>query len=355
MKSPVELSGPRVRICDNADYPWERTEPGERGRGLNEAPQVLKHGNRTFVTYSCGASWLPSYKLGLLELVGDDPLDPASWTKRPRPVFESTEHTYGVGHSCFVRSPDGSQWWHVYHAKRDRNPGWRRAVFVQPMDFGPRGMPRLGKPVAAGEVLTRPAGEVVKPLALPHQSSLGRAAGLSDWSYYGHHQFFQVAEAGVHLGRVPEQPINDYRSGEKLMLQSMLPNDFSAEVTIDFLGDAGANDAGVVFRTSGPSIGYDAHRGYFAGLIPRAGIVIFGIADGQHWTEIARAPIKIDVTVPQRFGVTAVGERITISLGGKPVFTTTESTFAGGTLGLRVVNAHARFSNLTIESRSPQQ
>src|SRR5690606_29762392 len=169
-------------------------------------------------------SWLPSCKLGLLELSGDDPLDPASWTKRPRPLFEGTEETYGVGHSCFVRSPDGSEWWHVYHAKRDRNPGWRRAVFVQPMSFGPRGMPRLGKPVAPGSILERPAGETAKQLELPHQSSLGHDADLSNWSYYGHHQFFDVAADGVHLGRVPQQPINDYRSGEKLMLDSLLPD-----------------------------------------------------------------------------------------------------------------------------------
>ncbi len=351
MKSPVELAGPRVRICDNADYPWERTEPGDRGRGLNEAPQVLVHSGRTFVTYSCGASWLPSYKLGLLELVGEDPLDPKAWNKRPQPLFEGTEETYGVGHSCFVRSPDGSQWWHVYHAKRDRNPGWRRAVFVQPMSFGPRGMPRLGKPVAPGSILTRPAGETVEQLELPHQSSLGRDAGLSGWSYYGHHQFFDHRADGVYLGRVPQQPINDYRSGEKLMLDSLLPDDFAAEVTIDFLGDAGANDAGLVFRTTGPSIGYDAQRGYFAGLIPRAGIVIFGFADGQHWTEIARAPVKIDAKVPQRLGIRAVDDRITITLGGKPVFTTTESTYTRGTIGLRVVNAQARFSDLQIKSQ----
>src|SRR5690606_29200239 len=101
---------------------------------------------------------------------------------------------------------------------------------------------------------------------------------------------------------------------------------------------------------TGPSIGYDSQRGYFAGLIPRAGIVIFGFADGRHWAEIARAPVKIDVTVPQRFGVAAAGDRITIMLGGKPVFTTTESTYTSGTLGLRVVNAHARFSDLQIQS-----
>ena len=83
--------------------------------------------------YSCGASWLPTYKLGMLELTGSNPLDPAAWTKRADPVFSSTNETFGVGHSCFVKSPDETQWWHVFHAKRDRQPGWRRAVFVQPM------------------------------------------------------------------------------------------------------------------------------------------------------------------------------------------------------------------------------
>lgn len=159
MASPAELVPPRVRIAANDDHPWEFTEgPGE-GRGLNEAPQVLQAAGRTFVMFSCGASWLPTYKLGRLELTGDDPLDPAAWTEHDRPVFRSTGSTFGVGHSCFVASPDGRELWHVFHAKREREAGWGRDVFVQPMEIGEDGVPRFGRPVAAGEALGVPSGE----------------------------------------------------------------------------------------------------------------------------------------------------------------------------------------------------
>ena len=69
------------------------------GRGLNEAPQVLQRNGRTFIVYSCSASWQPSYKLGLLALrPGGDPLNPADWTKHPQPVFQPN-------HSHFRRRP----------------------------------------------------------------------------------------------------------------------------------------------------------------------------------------------------------------------------------------------------------
>src|SRR5690606_37758873 len=146
MKSGIELAAPRTRIAHNADHLWERTEETPESRGLHEAPQVLVHGGRTFLTYSCGASWLPTYKIGLLELVGDDPLDPDAWQKHPEPVFRSTPLTYGVGHASFTTSPDRREHWIVYHAKRDREPGWRRAVFVQPFGFTADGFPVFGEP-----------------------------------------------------------------------------------------------------------------------------------------------------------------------------------------------------------------
>lgn len=159
MKNPTTLAGPRVRICSNADFSWERTEPGPKGRGLNEGPEILKRFGRTFLLYSCGASWLPNYKLGLLELTGTDPLLPQSWRKHAEPVFQGTADTFGVGHSCFVPSPDGKELWHVFHAKREQKPGWNRAIFVQPLTFDQTGFPCLGTPARAGELMKRPSGE----------------------------------------------------------------------------------------------------------------------------------------------------------------------------------------------------
>jgi len=162
MKSPTETSGNRVLISKSDDYLWERVEEKLDTRGLNEGPQILQHEGRTFVVYSCSASWLPSYKLGLLECVGDNPLNPTSWKKFSEPVFKSTESTYGVGHGSFIQLPASSQadgkvrWWHAYHAKNSREGGWDRSLFVQPMSWNPDGTPNFGRPAKRGAVLTFP-------------------------------------------------------------------------------------------------------------------------------------------------------------------------------------------------------
>lgn len=156
MASPRKIAGPRIEICRSDDYLWERTEETADSRGLNEGPQVLKHAGRTFVVYSCGASWLPTYKLGMLELTGDDPLDPAAWRKFPEPVFRSTAETFGVGHGSFTVSPDGTEPWHAYHAKQSRTPGWQRSIFVQPFRWTDEGLPDFGRPIARGEPLPTP-------------------------------------------------------------------------------------------------------------------------------------------------------------------------------------------------------
>ena len=343
MKSPTELAGPRVLLCHNADYLWERTEEKLDSRGLNEGPQILQHAGRTFVTYSCAASWLPTYKLGMLELVGRDPLDPKAWKKFAEPVFQATEQTYGVGHSCFAQSPDGSQWWHIFHAKRDRNPGWRRAVFVQPFTFDADGTPQFGEPVAPGTVLDLPSGTKTSQVTLPYSSPLSDLTGMT---YLGHHQFYQTSKQGVELGRVPGKPINAYRSGEKLLIDNAHWGDFSAEVTIRFL--RGDRDAGLLFRASGASVGYDAQHGYFAGLIPGSKAVVVGKMDGSGWQELALRKVNFDPRRPNVLKVTAVGDQITVAVNGNPVVELKDATYAAGSVGPRVVNTHARFENLKV-------
>lgn len=285
MASPVALKGPRVRLCNNADYLWERVEPGLEHRGLHEGPQVLPAANQVLLTYSCAASWLPTYKLGLLELTGTDPLNPQHWTKRQQPFFQSTPETYGVGHSCFVKSPDGSEMWHVFHAKRDRRPGWRRSVYIQPMKFDEHGEPQPGAPIQPGQPQPLPAGT---PAASSIRSSV-------DYTIYAHHQYYEKRGDRIRLGMEPRQPINEYRSGEKAILEQSVANDAEASVTIDFQGLANARDAGLLFRCTAPSVGYDAQRGYFAGLIPRTQLVILGRTNGVDWQELARQQTTINV------------------------------------------------------------
>jgi GH43 family beta-xylosidase len=347
MKSPVELAGPRVLLAKNDTHLWERTEEKESSRGLAEGPQILQNDGRTFLIYSTAASWLPTYKLGLLELTGKDPLDPASWKKHDEPVFRGTDKTFGTGHGGFVQSPDGKEWWHVYHAKRDRGGNWKRSIFVQPFTFK-SGFPDFGQPVAPGSLIERPSGEELPSPKLPVSASFRSEKDLVPFSYYGHQQFLTATKEGVELGAVPKEPVNDYRSGEKLVLDGGDFTDFTASTRIRFV--KGDRDAGLLFRVTDPSVGFDAQRGYFAGIIPNAKAVVLGKTDGSSWKEIARAPVTCDPAKPIDLSVNATGPDITIGVDGKTILTAKDDTYAKGSVGLRVVDTHARFEGLEVKA-----
>ena len=347
MKSPVELAGPRVQLAKNDTYLWERTDETESSRGLAEGPQILEHDGRTFLVYSTAASWLPTYKLGIMELTGKDPLDPASWEKHPEPAFRGNDSTFGTGHGGFVKSPDGKEWWHVYHAKRDRGGNWKRSIFVQPFTFK-SGFPDFGQPVAPGSSIERPSGEKMPSPKLPLSISFRSEKDLAPFSYYGHQQFLAVTTDGVELGVVPKDPVNDYRSGEKLVLDGGEFSDFKASTRISFV--KGDRDAGLLFRMKDPSVGFDAQRGYFAGIIPGTKTVVLGRTDGSDWKEIARAPVTCDTSKPVDLSVAAKGSGFTVTLDGKVVLTAKGDTYPRGTVGLRVVDTHARFESVELKA-----
>jgi len=344
MQSPVKLGAKRVRICHHADYPWEMTEPAPKGRGLNEGPQVLKNGNQVFLSYSCGASWLPSYKLGLLELTGKDPLKASSWKKLNRPIFQSTQETYGVGHSCFVQSPDQSEWWHVYHAKRSRDPGWQRSIFVQPFKWSRNGRPLLGKPIAPNTPQLRPSGEKTTMLSLPYHSDL-----YSDHNYYGHPQFYQASPKKLTLAAHPAQPINAFRAGEKILLNCQTPDHFIASVTLDFHGVREGRGSGILFRCSAPSVGFDCSRGYFIGIKPSEDSILLGKMDGQGWQELKRTKRAVDVSIQHRLSVRAQGAEFTVLLNGETLFTHQDNDYQSGTIGLRATDIPTTFTELQID------
>lgn len=354
MDSPVTLSGPRSLLCAADDFLWERVDESPTERGLNEAPQVLRQASRTFLLYSCSGSWQPHYKEGILELTGSDPMDPSSWTKTPSPAFASSPSTYGVGHGQLVRSPDRSQWWQVYHAKRDRRPGWRRAIFIQPVSWADGGAPDLGTPVAPGEAIRVPSGSPLRSIGADRDWDFaGQSSDIRDFDYYGHHQFYEHGPDGLHLGRHPAQPVNAYRCGEKFVLRDALYSDLVVSTEFSFV--EGDRAAGLLFRATGPAIGYDAQRGYFAGIVPRRNAIMLGMMDGTGWTQLAEAPYQVQTGRRERLSVRAVGDVLEVYLAASqsPALRVRDATYHAGSIGIRVVDTHARFTTLRVESIDP--
>lgn len=153
MTNPWTIGTNRVRIS-------APTESWERGTELDleEGPEFLRHGTRTFIIYSTRESWLRDYRLGELELVGSDPMSASSYVKSG-PVFTGTAAVYGVGHASFTVSPDSTESWIVYHSKADTIPGWQRVIRMQKFTWSASGAPVFGTPVPPGEAIPVPSGE----------------------------------------------------------------------------------------------------------------------------------------------------------------------------------------------------
>ena len=142
MSDPCTIDSERVMLS-TPQYSWEKN-----GTPLiNEGPAVLQHEGKTFVVYSASGSWTDFYCLGMLTLVGDDPLNPAHWDKESRPVFQRRAGVaYGPGHCSFTTAADGSVWM-VYHANLVSGTGWNgRSVWIAPITFDEDGKPDFGKP-----------------------------------------------------------------------------------------------------------------------------------------------------------------------------------------------------------------
>ncbi|WP_423127987.1 glycoside hydrolase family 43 protein [Gaoshiqia sp. Z1-71] len=156
MENPYTLKGTRVLLSSPQEN-WETGGP----LNLNEGPQILKNGENVFIIYSCRESWLVEYRQGMLQLNDPDGnlLDPANWTKKG-PVFQGNSQVYGVGHCSFVKSPDQTEDWIIYHSKKDTNPGWNRDVRMQPFTWNADGTPNFGTAIPAGTAMKRPSGEV---------------------------------------------------------------------------------------------------------------------------------------------------------------------------------------------------
>ena len=158
MSDPLTISGPRVQIA-TPDQPWEKSV-----QPIEEGPEAFIHNDHLSIVYSADASWTSAYKLGLLRLAGDNPLEMAAWTK-VGPVFQKVDNkdgaVYGPGHNSMpVTSPDGTQNWLVYHAKTKAADGWKdREIKAQPFAWNADDTPNFGDPVPDSVALPLPSGQ----------------------------------------------------------------------------------------------------------------------------------------------------------------------------------------------------
>lgn len=166
MKDPWTIEGKRVKIS-SPTYAWETHGdlPGQVPPHVyvNEGPEILKHNGDVFLVYSASGCWTDFYALGMLKLINKkDILNPDSWKKYSKPVFKQApeNNVYAPGHNSFFKSPDGSEYWILYHANDHPGAGCggERSPRMQPFGWNKDGTPDFGVPVKTGEPLPVPSG-----------------------------------------------------------------------------------------------------------------------------------------------------------------------------------------------------
>jgi GH43 family beta-xylosidase len=153
MSSPTRIAGTGVRLA-TATRPFER-----HGAPILEGPEALVHDGVLRIVYSASGSWTDSYGYGLLTATSDDLLDPASWVESPRSVFASDEAVTSPGHGSFVRSPDGTEDWMVYHSAQYPGAGWDRQIDAQRFTWSADGAPVFGQPIGDDVDQPLPSGQ----------------------------------------------------------------------------------------------------------------------------------------------------------------------------------------------------
>jgi hypothetical protein len=102
-----------------------------------------------------------------------------------------------------------------------------------------------------------------------------------------------------------------------------------------------------------PFLGYNGQRGYFAGIDSDKKSLALGFTDGNAWRQIASAPFTPPDGAECEMKITARRNEIEIDCNGERLLQTRDSSFDFGSIGLRVVDTRAGFSDLQITPLEP--
>jgi len=178
MSNPWTLDTERVLIS-RPELEWERQWINPNGGRtaypifVNEAPQFFcsQDGNTAVIFYSASGCWTPYYCIGMLTNSSGNLLNSSDWKKAPEPVFsqDPEAQVLGPGSPCFIPSPDGTQWYMIYHARTVENSNTRYeettspSPRMQPIFWDKNGLPLLGSPIPVDQPIRKPSGTISAP------------------------------------------------------------------------------------------------------------------------------------------------------------------------------------------------
>lgn len=141
--TPVEGT---LRKCINVSQDWET----DLGR-VNEGPNVIKHGNRYYLTYSGNDFRSQEYAVGYATTRS---LASGTWSKYTQnPVVYKVEGLMGTGHHTLFYDKEGKLRivFHAHHSDTEVNP---RAMYIGTMEFNVSTLRMTSDPIIRPDLLS---------------------------------------------------------------------------------------------------------------------------------------------------------------------------------------------------------
>ncbi|HNT35536.1 MAG TPA: family 43 glycosylhydrolase, partial [bacterium] len=204
------------------------------GNSWTEGPFVIKHKETYYLMYSGNFYGSSAYAIGYA--TASHPLGP--WTKHQgNPILKQTDRVSGPGHNSVVASPDGTEFFIVYHTHQSFAGGGARQLAIDRLRFVEKQESLDELEVVAGpSVLTQPLPSGALPFPAGKSDDFdGETLDRSLWTVFNEDLTKWRLEDGKLIIRTQKGMVHTTNANlRNLFLQYAPEGDFLFEVRLNY-------------------------------------------------------------------------------------------------------------------------
>ncbi len=186
----VRLSEDLLNTIGEPIFLTSPTQLWERNSKWNEGPFVVKYNKKYYLFYSANFFASPEYSVGYA--VSNSPLGPFIKALE-NPILSRTEYVSGPGHNSVIKTPDGKEYFIIYHTQMKKEGTHLRQLAIDRLIFTPDGKLKVIGPTNTPQPF--PSG-VPKPQRASSDDFSSENLDFSKWNITGQFDYSLLERKG---------------------------------------------------------------------------------------------------------------------------------------------------------------
>lgn len=220
------------------------TQLWERNSKWNEGPFVVKHNKKYYLFYSANFFASPEYSVGYA--VSDSPLGPFSKAQE-NPILSKTEYVSGPGHNSVIKTPDGKEYFVVYHTQMKREGTHLRQLAIDRLVFTSDGKVKVIGPTNTPQPF--PSGVPINTGPIS-DDFINKELDLIKWSITGQYNYSLSERKGYLRIKTIMSDISSILTTpldvSNIFTQYILDENFEIFTKIEIISEAERDRAGLI-------------------------------------------------------------------------------------------------------------